>query len=351
MPSGKKRSDVLSALAKDPLDPIYVLHGAESFLIDQCVRTLRKRIVGTETPNPEALNEDVFDLKETGLNAALATARTLAMLCPHRLVIGRGIDLVKAGDLQPLVDYAADPNPKATLVLLTDKSEKVDGRLKAFAALKKQGFVHELRRPTARALPGWIDEAAKKRGLVIHDDARASLAETVGADLGRLAQALEQLELYATEPGETESRDIRRSDVEALIPESKEHGIFELTKAVAGGRERDALRACAAIFRSGELRPQSMALKLQGSLLRQHRNVWRARSLLRRGVSIASIPGAIGIPPFALDEILEPARRLSGAALTSGFISLYKADRALKSSNAQPQVVVMRLVRSLTSAR
>jgi len=55
-------------------------------------------------------------------------------------VIARGLEQVKADALEPLTAYAAHPNPSTCLVLL---AEKVDGRLRAFLALRKAGFLHE----------------------------------------------------------------------------------------------------------------------------------------------------------------------------------------------------------------
>jgi hypothetical protein len=95
------------------------------------------------------------------------------------------------------------------------------------------------------------------------------------------------------------------------------------------------------------LRNREPALKIQFMLLRQLRQIWRAKELSAASVPRAEIAAAVGIAPFFLDDILIPAGRMSTAALKRSFMHLYKADRSLKSSRVDPDVQMLRLVRQL----
>jgi DNA polymerase III delta subunit len=95
------------------------------------------------------------------------------------------------------------------------------------------------------------------------------------------------------------------------------------------------------------LRDREPPLLIQGALLRQLRQIWRAKELVTAGVPRAELPGAIGVPPFALEEILGPAKRMTVPALKRGFDQLYRADRLLKSSRVEPELIITRLVREL----
>jgi len=64
-------------------------------------------------------------------------------------------------------------------------------------------------------------------------------------------------------------------------------------------------------------------------------------------VSRAEMAAAVGLPPFFLDDVLVPARRMSVAALRRSFERLYQADRAFKSSRVDPEIQLTRLVRQL----
>lgn len=333
MPPERSDADLLTAIAAGRLDPVYCLHGPERFLVDRCVQALRAAVLDGASAG---LNVDAFELKESGLAAALTAARTLPMFAKRRLVLGRGIDQLKAEELEPLGAYAADPNPSTCLVLIGDK---VDGRLKAFQALRKAGFVHEFPRLRDRELPAWIQREAARRKIALDTDAALALAEAGGADLGRLAQALEQLEIYVG-PGQR----IGRAHVEELIAETRERGVFELTRAIGEGDVPKALGLLANMLRNRE-----PPLRIQFMLARQIRQIWRAKELAAAGAPRNDIAGAVGIAPFFLDDVLVPARRMSEGALRRSFDRLYAADKALKSSKVDGEILIARLVRDLAS--
>jgi DNA polymerase-3 subunit delta len=329
----REEPDLLRAIERGEIAPIYCLHGPERFLIDRVLAALRRRILGA-TGDASGCNCELFDLKEVTLANVLAAARTLPMFAKQRLVIARGLEQVKAEGLEPLTAYASHPNPSTCLVLL---AEKVDGRLRAFLALRKAGFLHEFARLKDRDLGPFIAREAKTRGLAIDSDAALALANAAGPDLGRLMQALEQLEIYAGKGGR-----ISRVQIEELVPESRERNVFELTKAIGTGDARRALQLVTNMLRNRE-----PPLRIQAMLMRQLRQIWRAKELSAANLPRAELAAAVGLPPFFLDDVLVPARRLSVAALRRSFERLYQADRAFKSSRVDPEVQLTRLVRQL----
>src|SRR5215475_4133910 len=143
MPRGSQDSDapspadIAAAVQRGDIAPIYCLSG-ERFLVDTAAAAIRAAVLAAAGA-AAAFNNDVFDLKESGIGGALATARTLPMMAKRRLVVGKVIDEVKAAELEPLVAYVEDPNPSSCLLLVGDK---VDVRLRAFAALRKRGYLH-----------------------------------------------------------------------------------------------------------------------------------------------------------------------------------------------------------------
>ena len=330
----REEPDLLRAIESGALAPIYCLHGPERFLVDRCLTALRRRILGSSAADTSGLNHEVFDLKEVDLAQVLAAARTLPMFAKQRLIIARGLDQVKADAMAPLTGYAVKPNPSTCLVLL---AEKVDGRLKAFLSLKKAGYLHEFARLKDRDLGPFLAREAKAAGTPIDNDAAEALANAAGPDLGRLMQALEQLQLYAGS-----GVSISRAHVEALVPESRERSVFELTKAIGSGDVPQSLRLV-----NNMLGNREPPLRVQAMLLRQLRQTWRAKELATAGASRPEIASAVGLPPFFLDDVLVPARRMSAAALRRNFERLYQADRAFKSSRVDPEVQLTRLVRQL----
>jgi len=329
-------ADIAAAAQRGDIAPIYCLTG-ERFLVDATAAAIRAAVLAAAGAGA-AFNNDVYDLKESGLAGAIGTARTLPMMAKRRLVVGKAIDEVKAADLEPLVGYLEDPNPATCLLLVGDK---VDVRLRAFAQLRKRGYLHVFAPLRDNALAGWLRAEAKNRGIDIKPDAAGALATLAGPDLGRLAQALEQLAIYVGR-----ERAIGVDDVEDLVAETREHAIFELTKAIGMGDVPRALALCTNMLRNRE-----PPLRIQFMLARQVRQIWRAKELAAAGASRGDIAAAVGINPYFLDDIMVPARRMSRAALERALERLYQADLALKTSRVEPDLALSRLVQSLAEAR
>jgi DNA polymerase-3 subunit delta len=325
-----------AAVKRGDIAPIYCFSG-ERFLVDSAVAAVRAAVLA-EAGAAAAFNNDTFELKESGVGTAIATAKTLPMMAKRRLVVGKSIDEVKAADLEPLVAYVEDPNPSTCLLLIADK---VDVRLKAFSSMRKRGYLYVFAALRDNALAGWLRTEAKNRGIDIKPDAANALATLAGPDLGRLAQALEQLAIYVGR-----ERAIGVDDVEDLVAETREHAIFELTKAIGMGDVPRALALCANMLRNRE-----PPLKIQFMLVRQVRQIWRAKELAASGASRGDIASAVGINPYFLDDVLVPARRMSRAALEGALERLYQADLAVKTSRVEPELQLSRLVQALAEAR
>ena len=162
----QQQPDIAGALARGQIDPIYCLSG-EPYLVEATAAAIRATVLA-EAGAAAAFNHDTFELKDKGVGAALSTARTVPMMARRRLVVGKGVDDVKAADLEPLAAYAEDPNPSTCLLLL---AEKVDVRFKVFQTLRKRGYLHVFGPLRDREVPGWIRTEARNRKIAIAADA------------------------------------------------------------------------------------------------------------------------------------------------------------------------------------
>jgi DNA polymerase-3 subunit delta len=329
--SDERDVDIAADVARGKIAPIYCLSG-ERYLVDAAHAAIRAAVLG-QAGAAAGFNHDSFDLKDAGLVACITTARTLPMMAKRRLVVGKGIDQVKADQLEPLTEYVADPNPSTCLVLVGDK---VDVRFKAFVAMRKAGFLHVFAPLRDQALAGWLRTEARARKIDLQGEAASALADLAGPELGRLSQALDQLALYAG------ARAITLDDVEELVAETRQRNVFELTKAIGAGDVPRALGLLANMLRNRE-----PALRIQFMLARQMRQIWRAKELAAAGAARNEIASAVGMSPYFLDDVLVPAKRMSRATLARAFERLYQSDQALKSSKVDDDLIVSRLVQSL----
>jgi DNA polymerase-3 subunit delta len=298
------------------LAPVYVLAGGERFLLDRAALALRDATV------PEAarsLAMDVIDGTQASCAEVAEKARTLPMLfggARRRFVLVRDADGLASGgkDPAPLLAYLDAPADTTVLVLV---AEKADQRSKLFGEVKKRGLLIKLDPPPPRQLSSWVQKEASTQGVSMSDGAAVRLSETVGRDLGRLAQAIVQLGLYA------DGRQVTSGDVDELIADTRERTIFELTDAVGAGDPGKTLRAVRRLLAQRESAVGAVAM-----LSRHVRQLMRARELGR--ASQAEAASQLGVPPFVVDTLRAQARRFDEAGLRRALLLCVEADRALK---------------------
>jgi len=139
-----------------------------------------------------------------------------------------------------------------------------------------------------------------------------------------------------------ERKTIGPDDVEELVSETRQRSVFELSRAIGEGNTERATRMLHRMLANRE-----PALRIQFMLIRQLRQMWKAKELLSQQVGRGEIASAIGVPPFALDEILTPARKLSVRALARAFERFYRNDRAMKSTRVDADLLLSRAVERL----
>jgi DNA polymerase III subunit delta len=295
----------------DKLEPVYVLSSAEPLLVDRAVAALKD---ATVTEALRAFNLDAIDGKGATANRILAAARTVPMMAPRRLVLVREIQAMVAAELNGLLEYLEDPCPSTVLCAT---ASKVDRRLKFFAAAGKKQWLHELSAP--RDLAGWVASEAARRKVAIRPDAVRRLVDAVGADLARLALALDQLALYAG------SRPVAVDDVDDLVADTRERSVFELTDAIGAADRPRALGAVAALVDQ-----RQSPIGVVSMLGRHIRQLSLYRAGVKSGMGKQELARLLAVPPFVVDKLGRQADRFPDAALDRAIAALSLADRALK---------------------
>ncbi len=329
-------ADLEAEIREGRTDPVYVLHSDDALLVDRVIQALQDTVV---TATTRALNYDVFEAKAAGATAILNAARTLPMMGPRRLCVGRGAEELGAQGLEPFIAYLDDPTPTTVLALVCGK---VDGRMKFFAAAKKKKVLHDLSAP--RQIFSWIQDEARRRGARLTSDAVRRLHDVIGRDLMRLSSAIDQLALYVGE-----GRPVSADDVDELIAETRERNVFELTRAVGEG---DRLRALLAVARLFDQRESAIGVTMM--LQRHFRQLALTRAYLAERVSPRDLPRLVGVPPFAVDSLVAQARRFDDRALSRALALLAQTDLDLKGPRKAAlteRLLLERVIEELLGAR
>jgi DNA polymerase III subunit delta len=159
-------------------------------------------------------------------------------------------ETVLAG-LEKLCDILKSGLPAGVTFLLS--APQPDKRRAAYKALGKlaQTEVHDLPDLGFRAgeeeIIAWTLSRVRARDLQMDAEAVETLAARIGLDSGQLDNELEKLETAFGKAGAITARDVR-----ALVPQTREGGIFDLSDAVAKRNLPLALETLQQLSRQGE---------------------------------------------------------------------------------------------------
>src|SRR5687768_14238752 len=92
--------------------PIYLLHGGESYLIDEAAELLEERIV---EENAKPFDQQILYGTDCDARYVVEQLMLFPLLAPKRLVMVREAQLM--ADIKDLEGYATKPAPSSVLVL------------------------------------------------------------------------------------------------------------------------------------------------------------------------------------------------------------------------------------------
>ena len=314
-------------------DPLYLVTGEESWLVDEALAAFRRHVV----PEGDVLNTHLYAGADIEPASLAAMADTFPAFAPRRLIIVRDADRLPASDA--LTAYCANPAPATCLVLVMTKPDR------------RKTFVQAvLRRATTVAcdplaperIREWMTRRAASLGLTLTDEAVAYLQESSGGSLRALAHDLDKVSLGR---GPTDG-PTGIDQLESVAPGGGTTiSVFAWAELVATGPIARALEET-----SHRLRDEAPLLLL-AILSLQWRRMARCRALLDQRVPQGQMAGKLGIPPRAVDPLLKAVKPRSPSELLAGLTWCLETDAALKGGALDGSVALERLVLALCGGR
>jgi DNA polymerase III subunit delta len=338
-PSGR-----VTAAARDQprLDaPVYVVRGGEEVIVDAAVRDLVRALLAGDDPSL-ALEEVAADrlhppdTEAPSLRPLVDAAQTPPFLADRRVVVGRDLNLfTRADQLQPLIDYLADPLPTTSLVLAWSSGRVPKNLLDAVARCGGE----DIDTSPGRQLAPWVDEQLRKAGLRLDRASRQRIVEWLGDDPQRLVGLVQTLSgaYGGTAPGAAE---LSPDDIEPYLGEAGGVPPWELTDAIDKGDVRGALERLQRMLRGGERHP----LQVMATL---HNHYGRMLSLdgapVRGEKEAAQLLGIKG-STFPAKKALAQTRKLGHERIVRALDLLSAADLDLRGGKAWPDDLVLEVL-------
>jgi DNA polymerase-3 subunit delta len=319
-------------LKQDEIKPIYVISGAEELLKREAVALIvEAALVG----GTKELNLTNMLWKEVSVEQIVHACCAIPMLGLRSVIVVRYIDSISSEQSAHLAAYLEDPSPHAVLVFLC--SGNADMRLKFFKKAKAVGSVKSFKTLYANQLPSWVSQRMCEQHCTIDGDAASLLADTVGADLAALNEAIERLILFVA--GDDGTGNVSLADVEQCIARTRVYSVFELTDALGRRRTGDALQILI-----GMLNNREEPIRIVAMIARHFRRLLHAGDAVSQGESKEAVGKGLNVHRYFLEDFLRQASLFSSADYAALFQRLFVTDRALKSSRVDPQLHLHNLV-------
>ncbi len=307
----------LSAHLKQGFQPLYLLFGAETLLVEESLDRIRA------CAKRAGFMERLRFTMEPGFNwSQLLEYRQTMSLFSEKQLIELRLPAGKPGDVgaKTLIDYAQSENAADTsLIVICAGIEKRNQNVKWFKAIADAGVAIECPSIGADKLPDWIAQRLTAEGLKFDADAVQRLSHFVEGNLLAAAQEINLLSLlYPTE-------QISAEIVEHVIADHARFNVYSFVDACLAGSTHRVTRILQSLKRE-QLEP----VIILWALARDTRVLCQLAAAMDKGERPQSLFQRYGIWSSRGKIVNSALQRLSRSQWENILRRLGRADLMLK---------------------
>lgn len=316
---------LVGAIKKGDIKPIYFLMGEEAYYIDKISDFIEDNVLDEAE---KGFNQMVLYGRDVSIDDIVSNAKRYPMMAEKQVVIVKEAQGLSR-TIEQLAKYAENPQP-TTVLVINYKYKKIDKRKALYKALNKHGsVVFESKKLYDNQVPDWIRRVLKGQGYDISPKAAQMLVEFLGTDLSKVNNELDKLKIVLPK-----GTQITPEHIEENIGISKDFNNFELRKAVG---ERNVVKAhqIAKYFADNPKdNPMVVTVSLLFSFFSQLLHLHGMHDKSPR-----SVASALRVNPYFVNEYLTAARNYPMKKVSAVISLLREFDVKGKGvgANAVPQ--------------
>jgi DNA polymerase-3 subunit delta len=256
-------------------------------------------------------NLTVFYGKDAAWPDVINACRRYPMFSERQVVLLKEAQQMR--DIEKLEPYIENPLT-STILVVSYKEKKVDGRTKFAKLLKDRGVLLSTKKIYDSQLPQWTEEIVRTHGYEISSKALMLLVDHIGNDLNRIENEIEKILVNLGK-----RKTINEDDIEEFIGISKEFNVFEFQNALAN---KD-LAGCIRIVQYFEANPKAAPIQLIfPSLYSFFSKLYMIHGLSSRDEK--SVAAAIGVNPFFIKDYLQAVKVYSFPQVEKAILLLHQ---------------------------
>jgi DNA polymerase III subunit delta len=303
-----KVEHILTDLQKGNYKPVYWLEGEEDFFIDEIIDFAESNIL---SESEKGFNLTTFYGRDSDWADVINACRRYPMFAEKQVVLLKEAQSMK--NIEKLEAYVERPL-SSTLLFVSYKGKKVDGRTKLAKVLKEKGMVLTTKKLYENELPEWTNKLVRSKGYSITNKALYLLIDHIGNDLSRINNEIDKIILNLQV-----RKEINEDDIENYVGISKEYNVFELQDALA---KKDLYKAIR-IAQYFENNPKAAPLPL---IFPSIHSFFSKVQLIHStpATNEKALAGQIGVPEWKIREYLQAAQRYDLQSVEKNMILLHQ---------------------------
>ena len=202
--------------------PVYYLMGDEAYYIDQISNWIAENVL---QPEERDFNQTIVFGSDVTAAQVVDLAKRYPMMAEKQVIIVKEAQNIK--NTEAIEAYVQKPAP-TTVLVFCHKNGSLDKRKRLSGLIDKAGVLFESKKLKEAYLPSFIDSYLRAKGVSIDQKSTQIIADSIGADLSRLASELDKIIISLPE----NDRRVTPEVVENQIGVSKDFNGFELRDAI-----------------------------------------------------------------------------------------------------------------------
>jgi DNA polymerase III subunit delta len=214
-------------------------------------------------------------------------------------------------DLDEVALYWENPSD-TTIFVIAYKHGKLDKRKSVFKKLiDKHVYVH-CEPVKDEHLPTWITDMGKVLGLNMGMDVALLLANTLGADLGKVEKELEKVKV-----NKTDGNNLSEQDVEKYIGISIEFAVFKFPDAIISRDKKKVYRMLNYFVNNPKEIPSPL---VAATFYNTYSRMYAIKSM--EGSSAAQIATQLKMSPYFINQSIAQAKKFTKPQLEDNLLAI-----------------------------
>ena len=335
----KTEEDFSKTVKANGINGLYLLCGAEDYLIDAWKKQLSKDFEGAD-----AFNMQRFDGRAPDVDAIYDAVEAFPFMADKKCVLVEDLDVSKLSgtDMAKFEEMLSDIPPDCVLIMTGRAAFDSKGanakKIKKIA--ETNGIVAEFGARGQAGLSSFLKSRAKSNGCELSSENANKIISLCGTNMNTLSCEIEKICAFA------KYEQILPEHIKAVATQITEAKVFDLNKAILAGNVARAMDILSDLF---YLREEPIAVL--SVLIMAYVDLYRARTAKDIGLSVNDVTALFNYKgrEFRIRNAFNS--RLSTGELRNCLDNLYECDRKLKSTGVNGKVLLEQTVIKLFMAK